>query len=78
MISNYTAKKRKCNLDLPNFLIIIECESLSYRIQHTKLYKRGKFHYLVISQQLTYRTFPRAVVELLLWNKMAPHTENYI
>ena len=35
------------NLDLHNFLIIIESGSLSYWIQHTKLYIWGKSHALI-------------------------------
>ena len=40
------------NLDLHNFLIIIESGSLSYWIQHTKLYIWGKSHALIIFWKL--------------------------
>ena len=40
------------NLDLHNFLIIIESGSLSYWIQHTKLYICGKSHALIIFWKL--------------------------
>ena len=39
-------------LDLHNFLIIIESGSLSYWIQHTKLYIWGKSHALIIFWKL--------------------------
>ena len=40
------------NLDLHNFLIIIESGSLPYWIQHTKLYIWGKSHALIIFWKL--------------------------
>ena len=40
------------NLDLHNFLIIFESRSLSYWIQHTKLYIWGKSHALIIFWKL--------------------------
>ena len=50
--------RKKChltltnNLDLHNFLIIVESGSLSYWIQHTKLYIWGKSHALIIFWKL--------------------------
>ena len=50
--------RKKChltltnNLDLHNFLIIIESGSLFYWIQHTKLYIWGKSHALIIFWKL--------------------------
>ena len=50
--------RKKChltltnNLDLYNFLIVIESGSLSYWIQHTKLYIWGKSHALIIFWKL--------------------------
>ena len=52
----FTKKKRHLtltnNLNLHNFLIIIESGSLSYWIQHTKLYIWGKSHALIIFWKL--------------------------
>ena len=51
------------NLNLHNFLLITESGSLSYWTQHTKLYKWGKFHALIIFWKL---------LQLSSWTTMSP------
>ena len=54
----YIFLEKKCcpmltnNLNLHKFFIITESGSLSYWIQHTKLYKCGEFHALIIFWKL--------------------------
>ena len=73
------------NLDLHNFLITIESESLSYWIQHTKLYIWGKYHALIIfwklplilaAKQLDYKWYSsntdRRMLTHLPWTKWPP------